>query len=85
MAIGFRIHVLRDFDYVPLPHVYETKKAAESAWYDEAPGCNDRMELVKAPIDGRSAAINLFWRKLKKCSTNEQADKLATELEAQLA
>ena len=83
MTIGFRIHVQRDFEYEPLPHVYDTKKAAESAWYDGAPGCNDRMVLVKTPIDERSAAINLFWRKLKKC-TPEQAHELATELSADL-
>jgi hypothetical protein len=83
MTIGFRIHVQRDFEYEPLPHVYDTKKSAESAWYDGAPGRNDRMELVKAPIDKRSAAINLFWRKLKKC-TPEQAHELATKLSAEL-
>jgi len=83
MTIGFRIHVQRNFEYEPLPHVYDTKKAAESAWYDGAPRCNDRMVLVKTPIDERSAAINLFWRKLKKC-TPEQAHELATELSADL-
>ena len=83
MELGFRIHVRRGFDYEPLPHVYGTRKAAESAWYDGHPGCNDRMELVKAPIDERSAAVNRFWHKLKGC-TPEQAHKLANELSADL-
>ena len=53
MTIGFRIHVQRDFEYEPLPHVYDTKKAAESAWYDEL--TEDELDRAYALAEQLSA------------------------------
>ncbi len=66
-------------------HVWPSRKAAKTEWYDSCPGRNDRMTLVKVAMDERSAAVNTYYRRIKGCNDAALIDQFGRDLAEQLA